>query len=224
MKSARVIRIGLAHSLRLFKIQRSKITEQFFPVRNRNLYFNFQHIFSPADSFTAYKTRRNCSGSEQLQQKLKSPPALRAEFKILGSLIPAVSAPPPRACAATPGGLYRAQVPRLDIDILTPRDPLSDCRVKLVQRTAAACLHIIMLIPPQKRNKEKSQGCIGHKNLIPPIPTTHLTYNLLAEIEIFPTVRDSHNKKHNLFPPNFPVFTVQVQKPTFTELNGQIAQ
>jgi hypothetical protein len=68
MKAARVIRIGLAHSLRLFKIQRSKITEQFFPVRNRKLYFNFQHVFSPADSFTAYKTRRNCSGSEQLQQ------------------------------------------------------------------------------------------------------------------------------------------------------------
>ncbi len=93
--------------------------------------------------------------------------------------------------------LYKFEMLRQYFHIFSSCNPSANLRIKFINSPAAACLHIISLIPLNRRYEKQRQNHICHKHIVSPIPPATITGNKLAKIKILSSVCDSHYKEHD---------------------------
>ena len=83
-----------------------------------------------------------------------------------------------------------------NLDIPAARNPFSNLRIQLIERIAAARLHIVVSVPFYAGDKEKRKYGVCHEHLISAVSSAGAAGHHLVKIKIFSAVRNSHNKKH----------------------------
>lgn len=92
--------------------------------------------------------------------------------------------------------LHQIQISRRDLHLSPAADPVSNLRIKLIQRVTAAALYVITSLPFEDRYKKQPQIHVRHQDLIPTILTAFIADNkLLMSNVLFPLI-DTHYKKH----------------------------
>ena len=155
-----------------------------------NCYYNI--VFKKIKPPTSKK-----SGALYALISSESSSALRAEIKIFRCLISTLSAllVSDRIASALH---YSGQMTLLNLNLFASCDSPSDLRIKLVNRSAAAGLHIVALVPLKRRYEEKRQHRVCHEHVESPISSTDSAGHKLVKRKVLPAISYSHDKKHSV--------------------------
>ena len=93
---------------------------------------------------------------------LESCSALRTKIKVLCCLVSTLSASLITGRKSS-SAAYLCQMTWQDLNLFTSCDHLTNLRIKLINSSAAAGLHVVMPVPLEGRYKEKRQHCICHE-------------------------------------------------------------